>query len=80
MIVRSQIKRRYVLAFFQKLLPCLVGTEACASSHHWSRELKALGHTHMALFGHATRPSVKPIGRTRCPWFYESTPLSPEHR
>jgi transposase len=37
-IVRRQIKRRYVLAFFQKLSPCLVGIEACASSHHWSRE------------------------------------------
>jgi transposase len=44
-VVRRQLKRRYVLAFFQKLPPCLVGIEACASSHHWSRELKALGHT-----------------------------------
>jgi transposase len=44
-IIRRQLKRRYVLAFFQKLAPCLVGIEACASSHYWSRELKALGHT-----------------------------------
>jgi transposase len=44
-IVRRQLKRRYVLPFFQKLLPCLIGIEACASSHHCSRELKALGHT-----------------------------------
>jgi transposase len=36
-IVRRQLKRRYVLAF-QKLQPCLVGIEACASSHRWSRE------------------------------------------
>ena len=43
--IRRQIKRRYVLAFFQKLPPCLVGIEACASAHHWSRELQALGHT-----------------------------------
>ena len=41
-IVRRQLKRRYVLAFFQKLPPCLIGMEACASSHHWSRELQAL--------------------------------------
>jgi transposase len=34
------LKRRYVLTFFQKLSPCLVGIEACASSHHWSRELQ----------------------------------------
>ena len=43
--IRRQLKRRYVLAFFEKLPPCLIGIEACASSHHWSRELKALGHT-----------------------------------
>jgi hypothetical protein len=39
MVIRRQLKRRYVLAFFQKLPPCLIGIEACASSHHWSREL-----------------------------------------
>jgi transposase len=44
-VFRRQLKRRYVLAFFQKLPPCLIGIEACASSHHWSRELQALGHT-----------------------------------
>jgi transposase len=44
-VIRRQLKRRYVLAFFQKLSPCLVGIEACASSHYWSRELQALGHT-----------------------------------
>ena len=43
-LIRRQLKRRYVLAFFQ-LSPCLIGIEACATSHHWSRELKALGHT-----------------------------------
>jgi transposase len=49
------LRRRHVLAFFQKLPPCLVGIEACASSHHWSRELQP-------------RPrSLIPIGqRRRC--------------
>ena len=37
-VIRRQLKRRYVLAFFEKLPSCLVGIEACASSHHWSRE------------------------------------------
>src|SRR5262249_53944310 len=40
--VRRRLKRRYVVAFFQKLPRCLVGIEACASSHHWARELQAL--------------------------------------
>src|SRR3974377_340744 len=43
-VLRRQLKRRYVLAFFQKLPSCLIGIEACASSHYWSRELQALGH------------------------------------
>ena len=43
-VVRHQLKRSRVLAFFAKLEPCLIGIEACASSHHWSRELQALGH------------------------------------
>jgi transposase len=28
-VIRRQVKRRYVLAFFEKLAPCLVGIEAC---------------------------------------------------
>ena len=44
-VIRRQLKRRYVLAFFQKLAPCVVGIEACATSQHWSRELKAFVHT-----------------------------------
>jgi transposase len=39
-VIRRQLKRRYVLAFFEKLIPCPIGIEACASSHHWSRELQ----------------------------------------
>ncbi len=44
-VIRRQLKRLYVLAFFQNLSPCLIRIESCASSHHWSRALKALGHT-----------------------------------
>ena len=58
-ILRRQIKRRYVLAFFQKLPPCLVGIEACASSHHWSRELQALGHTVRLMPPAYVKPYVK---------------------
>ena len=58
-IVRRQLKRRYVLAFFQKLPPCLVGLEACASSHYWSRELSALGHTVRLMPPAYVKPYVK---------------------
>ena len=59
MVIRRQLKRRYVLTFFQKLPPCLVGIEACASSHHWSRELKALGHTVRLMPPAYVKPYVK---------------------
>jgi transposase len=58
-VVRRQLKRRYVLAFFEKLNPCLVGIEACASSHHWSRELQALGHTVRLMPPAYVKPYVK---------------------
>src|SRR6266496_3970622 len=58
-IIRRKLKRRYVAAFFQKLPPCLVGIEACASSHHWSRELKALGHTVRLMPPAYVKPYVK---------------------
>lgn len=44
-VVRKALRRAQVLPFFAKLLPCLVGMEACGTSHHWARELVALGHT-----------------------------------
>ncbi len=58
-IIRRQLKRRSVLAFFQKLPASLVGIEACASSHHWSRELKALGHTVRLMPPAYVKPYVK---------------------
>jgi transposase len=44
-VVRRRLRRSEVLAFFRTLPPCLVGMEACATAHHWARELAALGHT-----------------------------------
>src|SRR2546426_2213566 len=54
-IIRRQLKRRYVLAFF----PCLVGIEACATSHHWSRQLEAVGHTVRLMPPAYVKPYVK---------------------
>jgi len=58
-ILRRQLKRRYVLAFFEKLPACLVGIEACASAHHWSRELQAFGHTVRLMPPAYVKPYVK---------------------
>jgi transposase len=58
-IIRRQLKRRFVRAFFEKLPPCLIGIEACASSHHWSRELQALGHSVRLMPPAYVKPYVK---------------------
>jgi transposase len=58
-VIRRQLKRRSVLAFFQKLPRCLVGIEACASSHYWSRELQTLGHTVRLMPPAYVKPYVK---------------------
>src|SRR5262245_2151903 len=43
-VIRKQLRRGQVIRFFQDLSPCLVGLEACATAHHWARELRKLGH------------------------------------
>src|SRR6185436_8437795 len=43
-VIRKRVGRAKFLEFFAKLRPCLVGMEACATAHHWARELKKLGH------------------------------------
>ena len=42
-LVRRSLRRAEVLPFFGRLSPCLVGMEACATAHHWGRELTKLG-------------------------------------
>jgi transposase len=44
-VIRKRIGRAKVLEFFAALPLCVVGIEACPSAHHWSRKLRALGHT-----------------------------------
>jgi len=44
-VLRRQIRRSELLAFFKALPLCLIGVEACASAHYWARELSTLGHT-----------------------------------
>jgi transposase len=44
-MVGRQLRRGELLKFFEKLPSCLVGMEACGTSHYWAREISALGHT-----------------------------------
>lgn len=58
-VLRKQLKRDQVAAFFANLPPCLVGIEACASSHHWARKLQAMGHTVRLMAPQFVKPYVK---------------------
>jgi transposase len=43
-VVSKAVRRAGFLQLLGKFPPCLIGMEACASSHHWARELIKLGH------------------------------------
>jgi transposase len=58
-VVRQRLTRRRVLAFFEKLEPCLVGIEACSTSHYWARELMARGHEVRLMPAQYVKPYVK---------------------
>jgi len=58
-VVRKQIRRNKLLAFFASVEPCLVGLEACASSHYWARQIRALGHTVRLMPPQYVKPYVK---------------------
>lgn len=58
-VVRKALRRSQVLPFFTKLPPCLVGIEACGTSHHWARELARLGHEVRLMPPAYVKPYVK---------------------
>ena len=58
-VLRQKVRRAQVIAFFTKLPPCLVGMEACATAHHWAREIGALGHEVRLMPAHYVKPYVK---------------------
>ena len=58
-VVRRRLRRAEVLAFFAGLEPCLVGMEACATAHHWARELMRLGHTVRLMPPSYVKPYVR---------------------
>lgn len=58
-VVSRQLQRKEVLSWFSNLPPCLIGMEACASAHHWARELSALGHDVRIMAPQYVKPYVK---------------------
>ena len=58
-VMRRQLRRSQLLPFFKKQRPCLVGMEACATSHHWARQLIELGHEVKLMPARYVKPYVK---------------------
>jgi transposase len=58
-VMRRRLSRGRVLALFEKLPRCLVGIEACNTSHYWARELIALGHDVRLMPAQYVKPYVK---------------------
>lgn len=58
-VVRKQLRRKEVMAYFMTLAPCEIGMEACSSSHYWARCLQSLGHTVKLMAPQFVRPYVK---------------------
>ena len=58
-ILRRQLRRAGVEAFFKTLPPCVVGMEACASAHYWARRIAALGHEVRLIAPAKVKPYVQ---------------------
>lgn len=58
-VFNRTIRRAQLLAFFEDLPACLVGMEACGSSHYWARQLSALGHDVRLIPANYVKPYVK---------------------
>ncbi|MGC3940877.1 IS110 family transposase, partial [Roseobacter sp. EG26] len=58
-IINKKIKRAKLVAFFETLPRCVVGMEACGSSHHWGRKLRELGHDVRLMPAAYVKPYVK---------------------
>src|SRR3954464_13103689 len=58
-VLRRQLRRASVEAFFKMLPPCVVGMEACASAHYWARRISALGHEVRLIAPAKVKPYVQ---------------------
>ena len=58
-VLKKQLKREQVAAFFANMPPTLIGMEACGSAHHWARLLESLGHSVKLMAAQFVKPYVK---------------------
>ena len=58
-VQKKKLRRKEMTTYFANLEPCLIGMEACASSHYWARKLQLMGHTVKLMAPQFVKPYVK---------------------
>lgn len=58
-VFRKKLSRAQVLRFLERQPSCIVAMEACATAHHWGREIEKLGHEVRLIAPHYVKPFVK---------------------
>ena len=58
-VQKKKLKRKEMSTYFAQLEPCLIGMEACGSSHYWARKLQSMGHTVKLMAPQFVKPYVK---------------------
>lgn len=58
-VLRKQVRRNQLLSTLAQMSPCIVAMEACASAHHWARQIQSLGHTVRLIPPQYVKPFVK---------------------
>ena len=59
MLFRKKLSRLQFARFMADQPPCLVAMEACASAHHWAREMARHGHQVRLIAPHYVKPFLK---------------------
>jgi transposase len=58
-VLRKKLRRKEMVAFFEKLAPTVIAIEACGASHHLARLLQSFGHTVKLIAPQLVKPYVK---------------------
>jgi transposase len=58
-VLKKSLRRKEMIAFFEKLEPTVVGMEACGASHYWARRLMAMGHAVRLMPPQLVKPYVR---------------------
>jgi transposase len=58
-VLRKKLRRKEMVAFFEKLAPTVIAIEACGASHHWARLLQSFGHSVKLIAPQLVKPYIK---------------------